>query len=266
MLPKLVLPSEAAEAIRNEVAVNAALKAKKKFHVPSIDAPLINDSVVITHVASERVLFVRPLKVDREFQELLDMIKKNAENAPNLTENPEIDDVCLALVNGEQERVQILDIQVDSDDKEIYSTFLLDRGQTVRLTSSQNITVHGRNVQVPTFKHLSYRQRGRQRHTIKVILDDVKVDSTPNIREYLDQLCKNQTELQVVELNLRGEDRFVVLQIPGSLETLNEHIRAGTKVSLQNDERIMFDVSSFISFISISYLCLFYSTNRSRTL
>lgn len=96
VLPKLVRPSE-------------VLSAKLKHEIRFVDFMKPGDLVLITHVASEKVLYVRSMKED--FQALLDDVKKAAENAKPISENPEIGDTLLALFgNNEYQRAQVIKI------------------------------------------------------------------------------------------------------------------------------------------------------------
>lgn len=222
-LPKLVLPLEQAEVLLDEV------KPKGKFFVPYIKECLgVGELVNITHVASERVFFVRP--VGEEFNQLVEKINNAAEKAIKIINKPEINDTVLAPFNGSYRRAQIVSIS-EGDDVYDCLAFFIDYGQTMEFVWR-------------SFKRLTYRMRALPRYTFKVILEDVKVKSNPDIEKYLSDIQRGEQSVEIIKEEMRGADRFVVLKRRGQVEAINDVIiRLANEVDSAEEERIMFDVS-----------------------
>lgn len=220
-LPKLKLATEIAEALAKDDD-----KPKAKFFIRfegSLDA---GDSVVITHVASERVLYVRPANC--AFDKLIADMDAHGQKAGKVTERPEVNDTLLAPLDGSFRRVQVLDVFNETD----LSCFFVDFGLTRRCSWLD-------------LRQLSYRKRSMARFTCKVILEDVLVDSTAEMKNFLEAMKANQEKLEMVKAETRGMDLFVVLKQQTDEKTVNERIRqmASFDEPMDDDSCFTYDVS-----------------------
>lgn len=224
-MPKLISSSEAAEAI------NAAKSSKSKggkFVVPHVECFKAGGSVVITHVASERILFVR--SVGEEFYTLVDIVNKKAVESPKLAKIPDINDIVLMPTVGKRyARAQVVDVFDPDEDENNLLLFLVDYGSSVKLPWS-------------VLKVLSYQMRSLPRYTFKVIMDNVQVNHNTEVNNLLQGLFQNQKELQVVKVEAHRSERYVILKEENASETINQRIRNIIEVSSEG-QRILFDVS-----------------------
>jgi Tudor domain len=230
-LPKLVLPTEAEAAL---LKTNDS-KPKTKFFVPYVESFKAGDSVIITNVVNERVLFIRPIHED--FKQLIESIKSYAEKAPKITEKPEVNDTVLVPFEGEFCRAQVLDtFDRDADGNDLLC-FILDYGYSEKYPWN-------------SLKKLGYKQRAFPRQTFKVILEGVKLqNSSVEIENFIKDIWEREEKLEVVKEEMRGTDRFVVLQNLRTKEVVNDRIRNISKyIEEVNNNAIMYDVS-FMMFI-----------------
>lgn len=237
-LPKLLLPAEAEAARLNAMET----KPKTKFFVPHVESFKAGDSVILVSVASERVIYIRP--VHEDFGQLIASIKQYAEKAPKITEKPEVNDTCLALFRGEYCRAQIIDVfERDSEGNDLMC-FILDYGFSKKYTWN-------------SLKKLGYKQRAFPRQTFKVILEGVKLENvSENVSKYMCDILDRKEKLEVLKQEVRGNDRFVVLKRPNNEtinNTLNQMSEIKQKESNEPCQRILYDVSFSYIYIFISF-------------
>lgn len=198
-------------------------KPKKKFLVPFVHDLSVGDIVKITHIQSTKVLFVRP--ANGNFQEMLTAISKITTNS-KLSEKPEVDDTVLAPLEGAYHRAQIIDVREDD-----VQVFFLDHGNSTQIRWQQ-------------LRKLTFKGRSLPRQTFKIVLKgDVSNSSNDQtINNYLQSLYMKESELKIVRMTLRGQDRYVTLEDFHVGKVVNEF---SSKVPTVNDDsRIFFDVSN----------------------
>lgn len=227
-LPKLVCAATTARHI-----IETAPTSKGKFVVPHIERFKAGDQVLLTHVASERVVYVRPISVSLSevFDKLEKDIETGSETAAKLQETPEIGDTVLAPYNGRYYRAQVIDFfEPDANFNDV-QCFFLDYGHSAK--ASWN-----------ALKKLNYKLRGIPRHTFKVILEGVNVQNSQDILNYLKSLNK-QVNLEIAKEDFQGDRHLVVLKVKGAIETINDRVMqmSSSLVSCEG-ERAMYDVSN----------------------
>ena len=222
-LPNLVSAEDA-----NQMNFNQ----KRKLIAPYVDIFKVGESIVISHVANERFLYVRPTSLNEDFQVLLNKINKHSRETSIISKAPEIDDTVLAPLNGGFGRAQVLDVFATDCDGNNLSVFFLENGCTKKLRWNE-------------LKSLSYKLRGEKRHVFKSVLKDVQDCKNPEVRSYLNELMKTGEELEVLKLESHGADNYVVLKVKRTSEIVNSKILKFSDVSeTQNEKtRILFDVS-----------------------
>lgn len=211
-------------------AVSGAEKKKGKLILPYVDTFNIGSSVVITHVANERVFFIRPLNSNVEFQQLMNDVHNYSLEAPRIIEAPEIQDIVLAPLNGRYCRAQVIDTFVPDSDGNSLLVFFLEHGCTEKF-------------HIGRLRKLNYKLRARERQTFKVALKDVKISHNSEAQNYLKKLLMDGEELEVLQLDLYENVGSVVLKVKRSSEIVNTKILE-TIVNMQQpfNERILFEV------------------------
>lgn len=224
-LPKLVNVADAA------AAAQASVKPRVKLNVPHVNQFKADDSVVICHVANERVLIVRPIATNAEFHALLEKVRNFALNTPLLTEEPEIQDTVLAPLNGSYCRAQVIDTFEPDSNGNTLGVYFLEYGSTEKFPWT-------------VLRKLSYKLRGEKRHTFKVVLKGVEISHSSEAENYLNKLKTKSEELLVVQEEFHEHVGFVVLKIKSTSEIVNSRIQQIVSiVEPFKEERILFDVS-----------------------
>ena len=222
-LPILLEPTEVAEATKDKIKAMNPVRFAECFKE--------GESVVIMHVASDKVLYVRPARPDdNSFENLMKDLREFSKTAAKTSKKPEINSTILAPFEGGYQRAQVMDYETSPDSNDLL-VFFIDIGVIKKVPASN-------------LKDLNFKFRLRERQTFKVILESVINESNPHVKKHLETLCLDQVELKVE--SIRGEiDRFVVLRNGNSGDTVNEEVQKITTMIEPSmlDERIFFDVS-----------------------
>ncbi|CAO1419442.1 unnamed protein product [Diamesa hyperborea] len=203
---------------------------KGKYLVPFVDCTIVKKSiVVITAISSINRLYIR--QVGGDYNKIVAKIAAYVSKAKKQDTFPEVDDVVLAPFDGIFYRAQILSINAPDTKGNDLIVLFIDYGNISKV-SSKNL------------RKLDYIHRQLKRHAFKVTLSDVNCSIVSEASmQYLNDLLSNKENLEVADVIINHNDRFVTLLKSSTRENVNKTIMKLSVVQevTDNEEVVMCD-------------------------
>lgn len=208
---------------------------KFTFNVRSIDCPMDRGTnFFITHVATNRIIFVLPVKESRAYEDLLQDVAKVSHKAAKLTEMPGVQDYVLAPFNNSYHRARVQDtFETDSNGCNV-RVFFIDFGNE-------------KNLKWTTLRRLNYKLRGRNTYIFKVILENVIPGNTnEQVIKYLKGIYERKEELELFSMKKYLNERKAIFLVGGKPlnECVNELIHQAQPNASRNSEKSFYNNAS----------------------